>query len=462
VAGDTRLLESLCLVGIVPAMCRMALPAPPGAERLRSRAAGFVQQLCFSGVTTLQMLIACGGLRCGSVGRWLVGAMLLPFHLSVFGLFKPTNQPTSKPQPTPTNARHLVLMVQDNLQDPSSLTPTGIACTWRALEAPSALPINYVCRLLAQAGLIPRLFSVVRQAVSLRARSDRAQQQGGAAAAAAGGGSAAGPRHGHAPSGSLLLGKGWEGGEEGAGSAPRSPLSSKEAAAPGAAGPEDPQLRLGRSIDSVNPSLHKRTADPDQNGSSGAAATAGGSPLAMSAATAAQQRAVAVASLEVWQLSAAPGQGRTDWALEKCSSLLLVMAHADAAVKATMCSKDGLQSLLDCLQRLQPPHLVKVMRALRWLSGEASVLPAIKDAGAIGQLVPFLSREREGAVGPDAQLEALHALYNICKFNKRVHLEVRAARRRCRRCRLFAGPQHKPIVYLNYLPLLAAKANSMY
>lgn len=65
------------------------------------------------------------------------------------------------------------------------------------------------------------------------------------------------------------------------------------------------------------------------------------------------------------------------------------------------------------------------MRALRWLTSEASVLPAIKDAGAINQLVPFLSREREGAVGPEAQLEALHALYNICKFNKRVHLEVR-------------------------------------
>ncbi|KIZ03198.1 hypothetical protein MNEG_4758 [Monoraphidium neglectum] len=66
------------------------------------------------------------------------------------------------------------------------------------------------------------------------------------------------------------------------------------------------------------------------------------------------------------------------------------------------------------------------MRALRWLTGEASVLPAIKDAGAINQLVPFLSREREAAAGPEAQLEALHALYNICKFNKRVHLEVAA------------------------------------
>jgi len=117
-------------------------------------------------------------------------------------------------------------MVQDNLHDPTSLTPTGIACIWRALEAPSALPINYVCRLLAQAGLSSRLFSVVRQAISLQARSDRAQQQQQQQQ------QPGGPRHGHAPSGSLLLAKGWEsGGEEGGGSGPRSPLSSKEVAA---------------------------------------------------------------------------------------------------------------------------------------------------------------------------------------------------------------------------------------
>lgn len=80
-------------------------------------------------------------------------------------------------------------------------------------------------------------------------------------------------------------------------------------------------------------------------------------PLRLGAAAAAAARA---AGGEVWQLTAAPGQGRVDWALEKASSLLLVLAHGDAAVKAAMCSKDALQSLLDCLQRLTPPHLVRV------------------------------------------------------------------------------------------------------
>jgi hypothetical protein len=40
--------------------------------------------------------------------------------------------------------------------------------------------------------------------------------------------------------------------------------------------------------------------------------------------------------------------------------------------------------------------------------------------------VPFLSRDREALVGQAVVLEALQALYNICKFNKRVHLEVAA------------------------------------
>jgi hypothetical protein len=63
-SNDTRLLESLCLVGVVPAMCRLTQGGTlPGAERLRLKAAGFVQQLCFAKETTLQMLIACGGLR---------------------------------------------------------------------------------------------------------------------------------------------------------------------------------------------------------------------------------------------------------------------------------------------------------------------------------------------------------------------------------------------------------------
>lgn len=41
--------------------------------------------------------------------------------------------------------------------------------------------------------------------------------------------------------------------------------------------------------------------------------------------------------------------------------------------------------------------------------------------------VPFLSREAEAVHGQAVVLEALQALYNICFFHKRVHLEVAAS-----------------------------------
>lgn len=58
---------------------------------------------------------------------------------------------------------------------------------------------------------------------------------------------------------------------------------------------------------------------------------------------------------------------------------------------------------------------------------------AISDDNAVAaavvrttQQVPFLSREREAVHGQAVVLEALQALYNICFFHKRVHLEVAA------------------------------------
>ena len=160
--------------------------------------------------------------------------------------------------------------------------------------------------------------------------------------------------------------------------------------------------------------------------------------------------------------------------LQELVNLLLVMSQADGVVKGFVCTKDNLQQLLECLGRVQPPHLVKVrgggerdaakpvgvsgrqgvfilrfglsgalaglkaqpstmllappfpppqlMKAVRWLSSDHAVVPAIKEAGAIPCLVPFLAAERAGAaaLGSEVQLEALHALYNICNLNKRV------------------------------------------
>lgn len=48
--------------------------------------------------------------------------------------------------------------------------------------------------------------------------------------------------------------------------------------------------------------------------------------------------------------------------LDKTVYLLVVMSNADGAVKAAMCTHDNLLQHLDCLVRLQQPHLVEVGR----------------------------------------------------------------------------------------------------
>ena len=62
---------------------------------------------------------------------------------------------------------------------------------------------------------------------------------------------------------------------------------------------------------------------------------------------------------------------------------------------------------------------MQLLKALRCLTTEPSVIPAIRDAGTVPCLVPFLSATwqlQEG--GTQVQLEALAALYNICIRNK--------------------------------------------
>ena len=60
VADDTPVLESLCLVGMVPIVNR--LTAAEHSQALRSLAASFVERLCSTSAHTVQMFVACGGL----------------------------------------------------------------------------------------------------------------------------------------------------------------------------------------------------------------------------------------------------------------------------------------------------------------------------------------------------------------------------------------------------------------
>lgn len=62
VADDAPVLESLCLVGVVPIVNQLTAKTAPGGHPSRSRAARFVELLCSTSGHTVQMFVACGGL----------------------------------------------------------------------------------------------------------------------------------------------------------------------------------------------------------------------------------------------------------------------------------------------------------------------------------------------------------------------------------------------------------------
>eukprot|EP00798_Chlamydomonas_sp_ICE-L_P022122 gene22122-29182_t len=348
--NDVRLLECLCLVGLLPAAC--AYTAPNWSGDIRLKAAGFVQQLCFTQQSTLHMFIACQGIR----------------HL-----VKMVGDGTSASESTPGAAA------------PSSsplmygrLTYQGLQCIWRVLEAYASLPLNYKCRMLAQAGIVPRLFLVLKQVIlQLQQRSAAGISSPGPTSLK--GATAAGPT---SRSASVA-----------------DPKALMEKASKSMYSVTQPQSSRGLLAQFPSLSVPLGTAAPVLAGS-----------ISVSASTA---------------VVPPPPSDMPAWLCDKVSTLLLVMAHADGVVKSFLCEKDCLRQHLECLVKMQGPQLVKLMKCLRWLTSEHDVLQSIKDAGAIATLVPFLSRERLSQVGgPEVQLEALHALYNISNFNKKVHLEA--------------------------------------
>lgn len=60
--GDAPVLESLCLVGVVPIATQLTAKTAPGGRPTRARAAKFVELLCSTSGHTVQMFVACGGL----------------------------------------------------------------------------------------------------------------------------------------------------------------------------------------------------------------------------------------------------------------------------------------------------------------------------------------------------------------------------------------------------------------
>ncbi|KAI4385817.1 hypothetical protein MLD38_003810 [Melastoma candidum] len=104
--------------------------------------------------------------------------------------------------------------------------------------------------------------------------------------------------------------------------------------------------------------------------------------------------------------------------LEKVADLLLEFAQADTTVKSHMCSQGLLIRLFQMFNRIERPILLKLLKCINSLSADPNCLESLQRAEAIKYLIPNLEF-KEGALISQIHNEVLHALFNLCKINKR-------------------------------------------
>ncbi|CAI0443898.1 unnamed protein product [Linum tenue] len=104
--------------------------------------------------------------------------------------------------------------------------------------------------------------------------------------------------------------------------------------------------------------------------------------------------------------------------LEKVADLLLEFAQADTTVKSYMCSQSLLSRLFQMFNRIEPPILLKILKCINNLSCDPNCLENLQRADAIKFLIPNLEL-KDGPLVGQIHDEVLHALFNLCKINKR-------------------------------------------
>jgi hypothetical protein len=124
---------------------------------------------------------------------------------------------------------------------------------------------------------------------------------------------------------------------------------------------------------------------------------------------------------------------------ERVASILVVFSQANKLVKADMSQRQSLAGMLyvletgnHALSRMLSNAFIKLLKALRYLSGDTAVLQPLQDAGAVGKLVQLLALKnpcgfgleldknpRKGShLASEVQSQAMLALYNLCKLSK--------------------------------------------
>jgi hypothetical protein len=99
---------------------------------------------------------------------------------------------------------------------------------------------------------------------------------------------------------------------------------------------------------------------------------------------------------------------------ESIVNLIAAMSTGDAVVKARFCQREPVNALFGLSMHLPPPLQLRVLRAVRRLSSEQSVLAALEAANAVPYVVAQLARQDS----PAMQGEALAALQNLCQLNR--------------------------------------------
>ena len=64
--------------------------------------------------------------------------------------------------------------------------------------------------------------------------------------------------------------------------------------------------------------------------------------------------------------------------LQKMGNLVLVLSHADTAVKQHLCRQDNLLCQFELMQAVEPGLLLKLLKSLKHLTLDPSTLPALQ------------------------------------------------------------------------------------
>lgn len=122
--------------------------------------------------------------------------------------------------------------------------------------------------------------------------------------------------------------------------------------------------------------------------------------------------------------------------LESLIGLFVALSYGDVVVKARCCQVDTMNGMFSLTVRM-PPHLQRrVLRAVRRLTLEQSVLANLEAANVVAYVVAQLPRMD----APALQAEALMCLHNLCQLSKSRQEAVAASGAVSWICRLAIAP----------------------